>query len=227
MPKIKAYKGDGKIIPVDMARLATAFQCPWTDKVYGDKRSYLKHLKELRESRMHARARALRRQRIFEEFTMQPDLDHIIKWIELHPEFFFDSAITAGRDRWGDRRAKFRDDFSIKILYFDLRWGNNISNSHSCPRDGVTNWGHHIDDRPRGYPGWQGEIEYQLSHDIGSFTDVFKRSGIHTGSGGGRGNFKCAYDVKLFADDWPGMKMLRAMTDNNNYNYMTYGQPIR
>ena len=226
MPKIKAYKGDGKIIPVDIAKVSTAFQCPWTNKVYGDKRSYIKHLKELRESRMHARARALRRQRIFEEFTMQPDLDHIVKWIELHPEFFFDGCIQAGRDRWGDRRAKFRDDFSIKILYFDLQWSDRISNTHSCPRSGVTNWGSN-DDKPRGYPGWQGDIAYQLSHDIGSFSDIFKSTGIHTGSGGGRGDLKCAYDVKLFADDWPGMKMLRAMTDTISYNHMTYGQPIR
>lgn len=225
MPKIKAYKGDGKIIPEDVAKLSTAYRCPWTDKVYGDKRGYLKHLKELRESRMHARARALRRQRIFEELIMQPDLARIIQWIELHPEFFFDNIISAGRDRWGDRRAKFRDDFSIKILYFDLRWDNKISNSHSCPRSGVTNWGRYTDDRPSGYPGWQGDIAYQLSHDIGSF-GIFDKVGIHTGTGGGRGNLKCAYDVKLFADDWPGMKMMRAMTDNMEYNRMTYGQRI-
>lgn len=210
MPKIKAYKGDGKVIPVDVAKLSTAYQCPWTSKVYSDKRSYVKHLKELRQSRMHARARVLRRQRVFEDLTMQPDLTHVINWIELHPEFFFDGCIQAGRDRWGDRRAKFRDDFSIKIGNFQVEWNECIGNTHHCPRNGVTNWNRY-NDLPKGYPGWYGVIEYQLSHDIGTFSDIFNSTGIHTGSGGGRGNLKCSYEVKLFADDWPGMKMMRAL----------------
>ncbi len=85
MPKIKVYKGGGHIVPIDVAKIATAFRCPWTKKVYGDKRSYVKHLKWLRETRMHSRIRATARLRKHQDLWNQPTFLDIIKWIEMNP----------------------------------------------------------------------------------------------------------------------------------------------
>jgi hypothetical protein len=211
MPKIKAFKGNERavLIPVDDAKIVTAFKCPWTEQVYATKKAYVKHLRELREDRIHRAIRARIQNKIFEELINQPSFDKIIEWIETHPEFFFDRVVGRGRNGWRDRREHLRDKFWIKITYLDVRWNESVSNSHSCPRGGLTNWGGREDpddSRPRGYPGWQGRIEFQLSHDLGFGSDVFRGIGIHTGTGGGINDNRYGYDVKFFASDWPGLE---------------------
>lgn len=209
MPKIKAYKGNGAIIPVDNAKVATAFRCPWTDKVFGNKKSYVKHLRELRKDRIHRAIRARIQSKIFDEFINQDSFENLIEWIETHPEFFFDRVIQKGRAGWRDRREHLRDKFWIKITYLDVHWSDSVSNSHSCPRGGVTCWSSREaeDGRPRGYPGWTGRIEFQLSHgyESGFGSDTFRDTGIHTGTGGGISGNRYGYDVKFFASDWPAL----------------------
>ena len=215
MPKIKAYKGNGgAIIPVDTAKVATAFRCPWTGEVFGTKKGYVSHLRDLRENRIHRAIRARIRNKIFEELINQPSFDKIIEWIETHPEFLFDGVIQNGRDRWGDRRAHLRDKFWVKITYLDVNWSDSVSNSHDCPRGGVTNWGRRdvLADgtpAPTGYPGWAGRIEFQLSHALGFGSDIMEPIGIHTGTGGGVEDKRYGYDVKFFASDWPGLEKNR------------------
>ena len=214
MPKIKAYKGNGVIIPVDTAKVATAFRCPWTNQVFDNKRSYVKHLRLLREDRIHREIRANIRNRIFEELINQPSFEKIIEWIETHPEFLFDGIIQNGKDRWGERREHLREQFWVKITYLTVRWTDRVSNSHYCPRGGVENWGGRklLPDgspAPTGYPGWEGRIEFQVSHDFGFGSDIMKPIGIHTGSGGGIQEGSYGYDVRFFASDWPGLEKNR------------------
>ena len=204
MPRIKAYKGNGAVIPVADAKVVTAFRCPWTDKIFSTKKSYVAHLRVLREDRMHRNIRNRIKQKMFDELTNQDSFDKIIEWIETHPEFFFDRMIHDGRVGWRDRREHLRDKFWIKITLLDVFWNDSISNSHSCPRGGVCNWGRD-DSKPAGYPGWGGRIEFQLSHDLGFGSDVFRNVGIHTGSGGGTSDHRYGYDVKFFASDWPAL----------------------
>ena len=210
MPKIKAYKGPrghGAIIPVATAKTINAYQCPWTGKIFSTKKSYVTHLRMLREDRIHRAIRNRIKQKQFDEFINQDSFDKIIEWIETHPEFFFDRIIHDGRIGWRDRREHLRDKFWIKITYLDVRWSESVSNSHSCPRGGVTCWSSREaeDGRPRGYPGWSGRIEFQLSHDLGFGSDTFSGTGIHTGGGGGTSNNRYGYDVKFFASDWPAL----------------------
>lgn len=208
MPAIKVYKANGKMVPVSEAKVAKAYQCPWTDKVFATKAAYRKHLSELRENRMHKRARENIRNRKLDDLINQTSFEDIVNWIETNPEFFFDGVIKFGHSGWATRRAHLREDFWIKITYLDLRWSDSVSNSHSCPRGGVTCWSSHEakDGRPRGYPGWHGRIEFQISHDLGFGSDVFRSTGIHTGTGGGGGNNCFGFDVKFFASDWPGVR---------------------
>jgi len=208
MPKIKAYKGNGAIIPVEDAKVSNAFRCPWTSKIFGTKQAYVKHLRILREDRIHRAIRARIQNKIFEEFINQDSFEKVIEWIENHPEFFFDRVVQRGRDGWRDRREHLRDKFWIKITYLDVRWSDNVSNSHSRPRGGVSNWGRDTS-KPTGYPGWSGRIEFQLSHDLGFGSDVFSNVGIHTGTGGGTSENRYGYDVKFFASDWPGLEKHR------------------
>jgi len=199
------------IIPVDVAKVSTAFRCPWTGEIFGTKNSYIKHLRVLREDHIHRQIRNKNRDRIFQDLINQPSFTKIIEWIESHPEFLFDGIIKNGRDRWGQRRAHLRDDFRIKITYLNVHWSDCVSNSHYCPRGGVTNWGRRdtLNDgtpAPVGYPGWEGYIEFQLSHDIGFGSSVMEPIGIHTGTGGGRSDNRYGYDVRFFANDWPGLE---------------------
>jgi uncharacterized C2H2 Zn-finger protein len=232
MPKIKAYKGNGVLIPIEDAKIATAFKCPWTDKIFSTKKSYVTHLKVLREDRIHRAIRARIQRKVFEELTNQDSFEKIIEWIETHPEFFFDRMVHNGRSGWRDRREHLREKFWIKLTYLDVIWSESVSNSHSCPRIGVTNWGGRdtLKDgspAPRGYPGWTGRIEFQLSHELGFGSDVFRNVGIHTGTGGGGGDNRYGYDVKFFASDWPGLEKNRVfeILKNERPTSFRYGEP--
>ena len=224
MPRIKAYKNAGKIIPVADARVGTAFKCPWTGKLFGEKRAYVAHLKVLRADRIHRQIRIKRMARLKDELWTRSDFDSVVSWIELHPEVLFDSVIERGREGWSDRRAHLRSDFWIKITHLKLQYIDHVSNTHSAPKEKQTNWGGDKKDVPRGYPGWVGRIEFQLSHDLGFGSDILKTLRIHTGTGGGTSVQRYGYRVTFWADDWPGLNMMRALTDGTE-NIVTYDKP--
>jgi uncharacterized C2H2 Zn-finger protein len=230
MPRIKAYKGAGKIIPAEEAKLVTAFRCPWTRKVYSTKRDYVKHLKSLRENYMHARIREKSRLLKKQDLWNQKSFVDIVKWIEMNPDFMFDNGVLGSFTR--DDREKYRDKFWVKITYLNLNWTNSASNTHNAPRDGVTNWaGRELDKdgnpRPRGYPGYTGQIEYQMSHDIGFGSDIMRSLGIHTGTGGGMDQHRYGYSVTFFDADWPGLISNRVMDilADNSWQRVHYGVP--
>lgn len=208
MPRIKAYKFKHStkiIIPVDEARVSTAYQCPWTNELFGTKKLYVAHLKALRSSRMHESARKARHRRLRDDFNNQPTYDKIVAWINNHPEFFFDNHYRAS-SLWKPRDyAQERMDFRIEVLSLRLTWNDSVSNSHSCPRDGVTNWGGRDEDGPRGYPGWRGSIDFKVSSVQGFSSGIFEGTGVCTGSGGSSGDGTLGYEVKLFASDWPAL----------------------
>lgn len=203
MPKIKVYKHDGKAVPVDRAKIAKAYECPFTGKIYLTKKSYLLHLKSYREEKIRRINRGKRLNDAIVDLNSQPNFNKIIKWIETNYWFFLANAkrnFHSTYDRWPEP-----EDFWIKITYLDLRWSNSVSNSHCCPRNGVTNWARRTD-IPRGYPGWTGQFEFELSHDLPCFpSDIFRDTGIHTGCGGGRGKNSYGYEIHFYDSDWPGL----------------------
>jgi len=235
MPRIKAYKSAGTIIPVSDAKLVTAFSCPWTNKIFGTKSSYVKHLRELRTTRMHRRIREMAWNRKLMDLWSQPTFESVINWIEVNPDFMFDNAMKHGWPRRIDEKK--RKDFWIKITYLNIEWYDSVSNTHSCPRGGVTNWGgrEYWPDKtpkPTGYPGWHGRIEYQLSHDIGFDTASMKSLGIHTGTGGGTSKNVYGFDVKFFDADWAGIseatrnsRVLDVLSDDHRSYRIKYGTP--
>lgn len=73
----------------------------------------------------------------------------------------------------------------LHCLRLDVSYQSIISNSHNCPKNGMTNW-HHDANKPSGYPGWEGRIWLIFDKDIsGSFGgDLLQGSGLHSGTGG-------------------------------------------
>jgi hypothetical protein len=208
MPAIKVYKHNGIAIPVDVAKTAKAYCCPFTGEIVLTKRSYVSHLKDLRQKRMWRKARNLRHQRRLEEMWNLPTFEGIVKWITVNSDVIWQNGKQNGWSDNATRWNKIRDDFQIEITYLDLHWLNSLSNSHSCPHNGKTNWCSNGDKHgiPKGYPGWGGRIEFKISHDVPSFSsDLFKGTRIHTGTGGIIGNKTYSYDVKFFDADWPGV----------------------
>lgn len=199
MPRIKAYKGNGAIIPVDEAKIRTAFRCPWTKKVYGNKSDYVKHLAKVRENRMRARIRHERFMTLKQHLHDQQSFKDIIQWLEIHPEFLWQHN--------PDKAAKMPENFWFKITFLDVRWHDLASNSHRAPRGGVTNWGKNLA-LPLGYPGWVGRIEIQTSHYC-NISNMLDAVGVRTGSGGASKNVY-GYEVTFFEADWIGLEKMRA-----------------
>lgn len=216
MPAIAVYKHGTTLVPVDGTKLSTGYQCPWTDQLFDTKRQYVAHLAKLRKTRMHKNAQQRQRGKIFNEFINQPTFDDIIKWIESHPTFFFDGI--AKNAWWQTTKGldKHREKFTIKIDRLKLNWQDNVSNSHDCPRGGVENFCREPD-KPTGYPGWRGRIEFTIPQFGNSYfgSDVFNLTGIHTGTGGGNGK-NYGYDVRFFASDWPQLEKM-AMEKRDEY----------
>ena len=210
MPKIKVYKDNGNMIPVDSAKVGIGFQCPWTDRLFRTKHSYIKHLRDLRSMR-HDRVRARtannNRSLQFEELINQPSFDDIIQWVNHHPKFFYEQAVRSGSCHfWSPEEIKNKSEtFWMNITYLSLNWDSNASNTHSCPRNGVTNWDGDKS-KPKGYPGWRGKIEFKISDNVSFGSNIFHGLGLNTGSGGGIAVKRYGYEVTLFASDWPGLE---------------------
>lgn len=107
-------------------------------------------------------------------------------------------------------------------VFMDVKYTPSVSNSHSCPIDGVTNWGSRDADKPTSYPGYQGQIKIiwgdakiKLKSYHGGRVDYLSSdhitmfAGLNTGSGGA-GNSSCSYGLRLFDADFP--KLVEART---------------
>lgn len=207
MPKIKAYKGNGVVIPLEEAYIGNAYRCPWTDAIFSTETKYRKHLAFWRETRIRAKIRQDNVSKYLAELNNQLSFDDVIDWISHNPDFMFELYKNNIWSHDADKVDDYRENFSFEITYLTLNWSDHVSNSHSCPRGGVENFTgrYTFEDgtpKPTGYPGWHGRIEYAISHNLGYSTRMTEVFGMHTGTGGGRGK-RCGFEVKLFAADWP------------------------
>lgn len=238
MPRIEVYRGAGQMVPISIAKKVKAFQCPWTDKIFSKKADYVKHLKNLRETRMHTIARQRISNKVKQDLWNQPTFGDVINWVSIHPEFMFNLFLNQEWEMDKKYKEKYRNTFMVEITYLNLRWSDSCSNTHKKPHNGVTNW----DGRellpngltaPRGYAGWRGDIEFKTNCDMTNGSRVFSDLRINTGTGGARNDHQWGFDVTFFADDWPELykEQKHAMAEDlimNNpekqYTY-TYGIP--
>lgn len=192
------------------------WQCPHTKKLFEDQQEYKNHLTKLARERRKVKHNNLIRSTFFEwlaEERLKVDsIDDLSQWLLDNQRIIMDAANLIPCGNWADDRF-YDSDLFTSINFSNLRWGPSISNSHSCPKGGVTNWGGRDTfadgtPKPNGYPGWQGRVGgslKRLKKHMSNYpaSGFFKLVGIHTGTGGG-GNESFGWDVKIFADEWPG-----------------------
>jgi hypothetical protein len=201
------------------------WKCPKTGKLYEAKDKYVVHLKKL------AKQNRVRRKFELDEAILdtwwnnfrdtEMSLEQLFKAIIENQNYFWNDGASVNPYDWQNvgkakkRKIAMPVPELVEFTQDVLRWSNEVSNTHSCPRNGVQNWGRKLD-KPTGYPGWTGRLAWKVKwpkefqhYYLGG--DLFDgpRSLIHTGTGGGggwvNGYQSFSYDVKIFADDWPGL----------------------
>jgi len=190
-------------------------KCHQTGLLFEDDKLFKKHLRSLRKNNTKKRSFRKKHNELMSvydniRFTATCPLD-IENAIKANWESFIIGACLRNNGA-GELEKVFNSAKKYpKLVSIDLevRWNDFASNSHSCPLDGVTNWGGYKskEDVPRNYPGWTGRINYKLDKDYPGFGSEYfsnPRCGIHTGSGGGS-YLSLSYQVTLFESDWPKM----------------------
>jgi hypothetical protein len=228
------------------------WKCDQTGKLFEDKNKYKGHLSKLARERNIKRKltvmEALADQKWNELYECEQTIEQWRDMVIANQNMFWAEAAKSDPYDWkqvGKTHSRKKDAVVcpipelLEFERFDVRWNPKVSNSHSCPHNGVTCWSSHEakDGRPTSYPGWSGRADWIVRWPkewdgvyLGS--DLFRsgfgsagRQRAHTGTGGGGGmrwseKHKCwvqsfGYDFKLFAADWPGLARAEGMKQFN------------
>lgn len=218
--------------------IITAYKSEADGKIFEDKKKYQNHLRKLAKVRRERKrievAEAGRDALWAPLYEREQSLQEWCEMVIEHQDLFWAEAAKHDPNDW-ERVGKTYKKVAMPVprllefTKFRMDWDDSVSNSHSCPHNGMTNWGGYNTDKgaPRGYPGWQGHIEWivawpkewdgwYLGSDLfGGFGNRQCRTRAHTGSGGGGGmsfnkKHNCwvqsfSYSFDLFAADWPGL----------------------
>lgn len=134
------------------------YKCRFTGQLFElkDKKEYIKHLKEVRkqlkDAREEKRIRDTFDQWLKKEKETITHIDMIVPWILKNQRFLIKSysALKYSGPWSHEKMYPVSDEFvdlTLTASYDPL-----VSNSHSCPHNGVTNWGGMNKGAPRGYP---------------------------------------------------------------------------
>jgi hypothetical protein len=197
-------------------------------KLFEDEAKYKAHLRNLATARRAQRKHDAFLKERFDFFAGMRNTcrspEEIVDFVKANWDKFCENAYYHGAWRYEGKYKKIKNPV-LTEMKIDVRWYNTVSNSHSCPLDGVENWAGKklLPDgtpAPRGYPGWQGSIKWKSeSDDPYASSDIFKETCIHTGTGSG--GQSAQYECRLYASDWPAMtdwferaRMWQIMTDD-------------
>lgn len=210
--------------------IITAYKSTHDGKLFEDKAKYVKHLRKIAAERRYDRKiqkinqdRTEFLRKNFWEGVKSPD--QLVQALKVHAEWIGLNGLA--NERFYTKKRPPGPPL-FKSCNLSLHYSDQVSNTHSCPHNGVTNWNQAHNRRqglnlPEGYPGLRGRLDYKVEwysawegwYPGGS--DMWKDTRVHTGTGGG-GGFKAyetdktkglqsfGYDVTLFFDDWPGLK---------------------
>lgn len=223
----------------------TVWKCDQTGKLFEDKTKYSNHLRKLARERNTKRqlmvAEAVADQKWNELYECEQTIEQWKLMVLGNQDMFWAEAAKSDPYDWervgklsgrGKNAVPCPVPRLLEFTEFSVRWSPEVSNSHSCPHNGVQNWGgrEEIDGHPapRSYPGWRGRVEWLVAWPkewdgwyLGS--DLFKgqRSRVHTGTGGGGGMHynekhgcnvqRFGYNFRMYAADWPGMARVEGM----------------
>ncbi len=225
--------------------IITAYKSETDGKIFEDKKKYQAHLRKLARHRLAQKklliVKELKDAAWAELYEREQSIDDWMQMVIDNQHLFWAEAAAGDPYDWervGKKLSRGKNAMVMPVprvlkITHDLRWDDSVSNSHSCPHNGVTCWSSNEakDGRPRGYPGWCGRIEWLVEwpkefDGIYLGSDLFSRGTFrtgrqraHTGTGGGGGghfnkefNTWCqrpGYDFKIFAADWPGLARYR------------------
>lgn len=207
------------------------WKCDQTGKLFEDKNKYKGHLSKLARERNTKRklmvADAVANQKWNELYECEQTIEQWMLMVLGNQDMFWAEAAKSDPYDWKNVGKTYKKVVCpvprlLEFERFDVRWNPKVSNSHSCPHNGVQNWGNRDANAPTSYPGWSGRADWIVAWPkewdgvyLGS--DLFKgrRGRAHTGTGGGGGmryseKHQCdvqsfGYDFRIFAEDWPGM----------------------
>lgn len=181
----------------------TMYPCPITGKLYKTERGAKNSAKR---EQLRIEAEEAKRK---EQQKSKEQKEEEINWLRLNLEDINDLPVLM--------KSRFKElyDWDLNVAFYGLRFGS-VSNSHTCPIGGVTNWSRQHKDRPTSYLGWSGRIEGTLKGNvpkltfINSISDIItgKFKGLHTGTGGGGSpnEYKMSIGFNMFLDDFPKLK---------------------
>lgn len=208
-------------------------------KIFEDKAKYTAHIRKLARHRLAQKklqiAESVKDAAWAELYDREQSLDDWMQMVIDNQHLFWAEAAAGDPYDWacvGKKHGRGKNAGNVpmpKVLKIthNMSWSESVSNSHSCPHNGVTNWGGRVEGAPRGYPGWTGRVDWIVEwpkefDGIYLGSDLFSRGTFctgrqraHTGTGGGGGghfnkefNTWCqssGYSFSIFASDWPGM----------------------
>jgi hypothetical protein len=191
------------------------YKCRFTGTIFGfeDKPKYIKHLKKLRDEMKEQREYAKLRREFSTWLAAEKEkivsIDMLTPWIQKNQKYLMKVFNTPGCSSWSVKDKWYPETDEIVEIKFDVRYSDHVSNSHSCPHNGVTNWGARNKNAPTGYPGFTGRVAGKTKRDkkhINHYPtgDLLKMIGIRPGTGGG-GNKGWGWSTELFLADWPGL----------------------
>jgi hypothetical protein len=228
------------------------WKCDQTGKLFEDKNKYRGHLSKLARERNIKRKltvmEAVADQKWNELYECEQTIEQWRDMVIANQDMFWAEAAKSDPYDWklvGKTHSRKKDAVVcpiprlLEFTEFNVRWNPEVSNSHSCPHNGVQCWSsrEREDGRPQSYPGWSGRVEwivawpkewdgFYLGGDL--FRGLFGKDGrqrAHTGTGGGGGmryseRHGCwvqsfGYDFRMYAADWPGMARAEGMKQFN------------
>jgi hypothetical protein len=190
------------------------YKCRFTGTLFelGQKKEYIKHLKELRKNmkadREYQRIRNTFDKWLAEEKEKIVHVDMIAPWLLKNQQYLMKSCNAMDCHAWlSDNFFPATDEFTK--IEMTARYSPSVSNTHSCPHNGVTNWGGRVKGAPTGYPGFKinvsGTLKRAKKHmSAYPYSAIFKLVRIHATAGGG-GNENWSYCGEIFLADWPGL----------------------
>lgn len=181
----------------------SAWQCPRTGQLFATHAEYLEYLKHAAACDLLWRKENKRRLNKAAFFTNMREsvksVDEICQFVKDNFQAFVDNG--ADHDSFGHKQKPVEClDFTLKMRDMTI-----VSNSHTKPLDGVTNFCRTAD-KPKGYPGIEGRMNLRHKGEFRSFTsNIFTNTGICLGGGGG-GSSSYQSEVRLYAQDWAFMR---------------------
>ena len=200
-------------------------KCPFTGRIFEekDKNLYIEHLKKIREGQQEKRKNKNYRKEfrtwLINERANICSIEDIVPWFLKNQKYIMKACNNIKYsfdidDEFSSISSITNDRFYPNDIFSDMKisakYNPYVSNSHSCPDNGVTNWSAQNKSLPASYPGFEGSITGKLNRlpkhmSSYPYNSALNIVGIKTGTGGG-GNDSWMYGVKIFLDDWPGLR---------------------